>query len=142
MKWVKVENWSYNISCILRLVYVTNISYVITNSLLYKSWIWPRDLGLGICNIAEWMQHTMDKLILARFLKNVKLKPTKQSWYYERWQEILFIAKIVVHLFLRLPWINEWCRKFPLLLGIHYLQNSCDVWNSYLFFVVFALEGK
>ena len=109
--------------------------------MLYKSWIWPRDLGLGICNIAEWM-HTMDKLILARFLKNVKLKPTKQSWYYERWQEILFIAKIVVHLFLRLPWINEWCRKFPLLLGIHYLQNSCDVWNSYLFFVVFALEGK
>ena len=100
MKWVKVENWSYNISCILRLVYVTNIWYVITNSLLYKSWIWPRDLGLGICNIAEWMQHTMDKLILARLLKNVKLKPTKQSWYYERWQEILFIAKIVVHLFL------------------------------------------
>ena len=115
-----------------RLVYATNISYVITNSLLYKSWIWPRDLGLGICNIAEWM-HTMDKLILARFLKNVKLKPTKQSWYYERWQEILFIAKIVVHLFLRLPWINEWCRKFPLLLGIHYLQKL--MWCVKLVFV-------
>ena len=60
---------------------------------------WPCDLGIGICKIAEWM-HTQWINHYWPYLKS-GAKWTGRDCD-ERWKEMLFIVKIVIHHFLTL----------------------------------------